>query len=643
MLDHHVDVRITDGFAQTTILQTFSNPNPHDVEALYAFPVPESASLSSVVIHSGETVLEGEVIPREEAERIYGEEKAKGNDVGMASKESYQRFEFRVFPVRPNVETRIEVIYYQPLSLDAGMGRYLYPIEEGGTDEQAESFWTRNEAVERSFSANVRIHSGYPLDGVRVKGFPGDPVQLDENTWEWSFSDAGGTLNQDLIVYYRLADNLPGRVDLLSYRSSENDPGYFMLTLTPGIDLEPIKNGADYLFVLDTSGSMSGKIATLAGGMERALGELRPEDRVFVVTFSNNATSLTRGWVPATEKGVLSLIEKVRNLNSSGGTNLYAGLKAGLREVDADRPTNLILVTDGVSNQGILSPAKFHELMKTVDLRFFGFLMGNSANAPLMKVLCEASDGFSAQVSNADDIVGQILLAKEKVAYESLLDVEVEFKGIGASEITEEFTGRVFRGQQLSLFGRYAKPGEAEIELKTRQTGGEKIYSTTVLFPDKKIDFPELERLWVMSRIEEVELQRDLGRLPGEEASDAIENLGVEYQLVTDETSMIVLSDEGFIRHGIERRNRDRLALESAAQTARIQPPASGSNAPVRPQTTRVDEKKPMFNQSAPRIGGGGAFGWEALVLLGLLVGAGWSGRKALEARRRNSWDGRNR
>lgn len=626
MMDHHVEVRITDGFARTSVQQTFSNPNPYDVEAIYAFPVPESASLSEVTIQSGETLLEGEVISKEEAERIYGEEKSKGNDVGMASKESYQRFEFRVFPVRPGVETQVEIVYYQPISIEAGMGRYLYPIEEGGTDEEAEAFWTRNSVVERSFSASVKVHSGYPLDGVRIKGFPGDPVRVDENTWEWTFSDAGGTLNKDLVVYYRLAENLPGRVDLLTYRTGENDPGTFLLTLTPGIDLSPIKSGADYLFVLDTSGSMSGKIATLAAGMEKALGELNPADRAFVVTFSNGANDLTRKWVPAVQPDISSLIEKVRNLNANGGTNVYAGLKKALRHIDADRPTNLILVTDGVTNQGILEPARFHELMKSVDLRFFGFLMGNSANVPLMNVLCEASDGFSARVSNSDDIVGQILLAKEKIAFESLLDVEVKIDGVAASEITEDFAGRVFRGQQLTLFGKYAKPGPAEITLKTRQTSGEKTYRTVVDFPEQASEFPELERLWALSRIEEVELQRDIGKLPATEAGDAIMALGIDYQLVTDETSMIVMTDEGFARHGIERKNQDRVAAEKAAQSSRNAPPLPG--AAVSRPTTRADQNQPMFQGNAPRIGGAGAFGWETALLMAFAGVAAWKVRR---------------
>jgi len=621
ILDHHVDVRITDGFARTIIQQTFSNPNPHDVEALYAFPVPESASLSEITIHSGETVLEGEVIPRDEAERIYEEEKSKGNDVGMGSKESYQRYEFRVFPVRPGVETQIEVVYYQPLKIDLGVGRYVYPIEEGGTDDAAESFWTRNEKVARAFSAEVTVHSGYPLDDLRIKGFPGDPVKQDAHTYTWRFDAPGGTLDQDLVVYYRLAQDLPGRVDLLTYKAGETEPGYFMMTLTPGIDLQPITQGSDYLFILDLSGSMNGKMATLSAGVEKALGKLRPEDRVHIVAFSDSARKLTRDWVALSPENVQQLINQVSGLTANGSTNLYDGLRLGLKQIDADRPTNVVLITDAVTNTGALDPADFHKLLKQHDVRLFGFLMGNSANWPLVRTICDASDGFYSSVSNADDIVGKILLAKEKIAYESLLDVDVQIKGLRTSDLTKDFSGKVFRGQQLTLFGRYQGGGEARLSLDARKTTGELNFDTSLEFPVRSLEYPELERLWAMSRIEQIELQQSIGQLSASESKESIRDLGVAYQLVTDETSMIVMADEGFLRHGIERRNKERMALEHDAQARRK---TTYTNATVAGQPVRSPraDKQPMFPSAAPRIGsgggGGGAFGLESIALLAL-------------------------
>lgn len=619
ILDHHVDVRITDGFARTSIQQTFSNPNPNDVEAIYAFPVPESASLSEITIHSGESVLTGEVVPREDAERIYEEEKSKGNDVGMGSKESYQRYEFRVFPVRPGVETRIEVVYYQPLKIDLGVGHYVYPIEEGGTDEQAESFWSRTETVKRAFSAEVSVHSGYPLDDVRIKGFPGAPIKVDANSYQWTFDAPGGTLNQDLVVYYRLAQDLPGRVDMLTYKPTDAEPGYFMMTLTPGIDLEPLSQGADYLFILDLSGSMEGKMATLTGGVEKTLGKLRPEDRVQIVTFSDKARKLTRDWKALTPDNVNGLITEVSGLRAGGSTNLYDGLRLGLKQLDADRPTNVILVTDAVTNTGTLDPAMFHQLLKQHDVRLFGFLMGNSANWPLMRAICDASDGFYSNVSNADDIVGKVLMAKEKIAYESLLNADVQIKGVRTSELTKDFSGKVFRGQQLAIFGRYHKGGEAQLQLDARKTSGELSFDTTVDFPEVSTSYPELERLWAMSKIEQIELLQSIGKLNTTETKNSIRDLGVKYQLVTDETSMIVMADEGFERHGIERNNKERIAREQAAQAERqsARAAAQASGQPV--QNTRVDQK-PMFDQNAPRIsgGGGGAFGLETIALLTL-------------------------
>ena len=630
ILDHHVDVRITDGFARTVIQQTFANPNPQPVEAIYAFPVPESSSLSEITIHSGETVLEGEVVPRAEAERIYQEEKSKGNDVGMGSKESYQRYEFRVFPVRPGVETRIEVVYYQPLKIDLGVGRYVYPIEEGGTDEAAESFWTRTDKVKRSFSAAVTVRSGYPLEEVRIKGFPGAAVQEDAHTYRWTFDAPEGTLNQDLVVYYRLAQDLPGRVDMLSYKPSPADPGYFMLTLTPGVDLEPLQAGADYLFILDLSGSMRGKLATLIAGLEKTLGELRPEDRAHIVTFSDQARQLTRNWQTLTPENVSRLTEQVSRMTTGGSTNLYDGLRLGLEQLDADRATNVILITDAVTNTGTLDPAQFHHLMKQHDVRLFGFLMGNSANWPLMRAICDASDGFYSAVSNADDVVGKILMAKEKISYEALLDVDVKIGGVRVNELAQDFGGKVFRGQQLTLFGRYQNGGPAQLTMDARKTSGEQRYTTTFDFPQQAAEYPELERLWAMSQIEQVGLYRSIGKLEAKEAKDSIRDLGVNYQLVTDETSMLVMATEAFERHGIERKNQQRIATEHAAQAQRRANYAQGQTAGSPVQSNRVDAT-PMFDRKAPRIGsggGGGAFGVESLLLLAL-TGAGLLARRS--------------
>jgi len=52
-------VVINNGFAMTEVQQTFYNPNNQDLEAMYSFPLPKSASLSEVTIYVGEREING--------------------------------------------------------------------------------------------------------------------------------------------------------------------------------------------------------------------------------------------------------------------------------------------------------------------------------------------------------------------------------------------------------------------------------------------------------------------------------------------------------------------------------------------------------------------------------------------------------
>ena len=597
--DHHVNVVINNGFSKTEVIQTFFNPNDLDLEATYACPVPKSASLSEFSMTIDEREIHGEVIEVEQAQKIYEEERDKGNETGLATKEEFQTFHFRVAPVRAGAATQIRYVYYQPVAIDTGVGRYLYPLEDGGTDEAAASFWYNNPKVEQSFSLDLELKSAWPIADIRLPGF--------ENQAQINERDGGGyhvrldlrnaTLNRDLVCYYRLADNLPGRVEMISYKPDEESPGTFMMVLTPGIDLQPLNRGADYVFVLDVSGSMADKIRTLGEGVSRALGEMKPGDRFRIVSFASQARELTSHWVDATAENVGEAIQKVKALRADGSTNLHDGLSLALKSLDDDRATSLVLVTDATTNTGVLEPREFHKLMKRYDVRVFGFLLGNNANWPLMRTICDASGGFWTGVSNADDIIGQILLAKSKVVFESLHHAEFSISGVSTSDLTQDFNEKIYRGQQLVVFGRYARGGTAKLRLKASLTGEDKDYTTQVKLPDFAEDHPELERLWAMSLIEQVEDRNNSGALSEEEAERKIRELGVAYQLVTDHTAMLVLSDEAFAEHGIERRNHRRTEVERQAQARRA------STAPV---SNRVDDGAPMFDGHAPSAGNGG-------------------------------------
>lgn len=640
--DHNVHVIIEDGYVVTEVEQVFANSGAQDFDAVYSFPVPEHAAVAEFTYWIDGKPVTGEVVRKKRAREIYEQEKAAGRETALAEKDEYRTFDISVAAVRAGQDVRTRLVYLQTAHTDTGIGRYFYPLEEGGVDEQRIAFWDVRDAVTGQFSFTLDLKSSYPVDAVRLPSQPGAQIdQLDPGLWRITLGAMPGAaqgdfdeqiavleesgavpaksvaqssaahLDTDIVVYWRHQAGLPGSVDLVTYKPDTSGRGTFMLTLTPGDDLPLITQGRDWVFVLDVSGSMSGKFATLAAGVEQALVQLKPEDRFRIVTFNNSSREITSDYVNATPENVSYYIDQVRNLQANGGTNLYAGLMTGLKSVDADRSSGIVLVTDGVANVGVTEKKKFLKLLEKSDIRLFTFVMGNSANRPLLEAMTEVSNGFSMSASNSDDIAGQLKLATGKLAFHAMHDVDLDIDGIKAADVQPDVIGSVYRGEQLVVFGHYWGEGEADVKLKARVAGSPIAYHTRFTFPDQSVLNPELERLWAYRQIEHLQSQLDYFGADAD-VEDAIADLAVEYGLVTDFTSMLVVRDEVFDMLGIKRTNRDRVANERSVREQR---------AAQQPVSRRVDQQQPMFNKSRPSFGGGGgALGLEVLFLLGLAL-----------------------
>ena len=74
-------------------------------------------------------------------------------------------------------------------------------------------------------------------------------------------------------------------------------------------------------------------------------------------------------------------------------------------------------------------------------------------------------------VSNSDDIVGQLLAATSKVTHEALHGVRIEIDGVRTADLTPSAPGSLYRGQQLVVFGHYWGDGTAEVRLNGHISG----------------------------------------------------------------------------------------------------------------------------------------------------------------------------
>ncbi len=658
--EHHVNVVIEDGYAITSIEQVFFNPTSDDLEAKYSFPVPRKAAVGEFTYWIDGKPVTGEVVEKEKARNIYKQEKQAGRETALTEQNSYKAFESHVYPVRANQDVRIKLVYIQPSHVETSIGRYVYPLEDGGTDTEKLAFWDYNNTVTERFSFKLLFRSSYPVDQFRLPKHPNAKVtKISEQEWSVELiNDATAntaitsesqalsnepqlssnsqlreetsssltknisatnivhTLDQDIVVYWRHKANLPGRVELITYKEADKERGTFMMTVTPGDDLSVITEGRDWLFVLDYSGSMQGKYHSMVEGVNKGLAKLNPKDRFRIIIFSDNAKEVTNGFVSATQSNVKQWSNTLLEQTPNGSTNLYDGIKLGIDMLDSDRSSALVLVTDGVANVGVTQKKSFLTLLEQHDIRLFTFVMGNSTNRPLLEGMVKVSNGFAINVSNSDDIVGQLMQATSKLTHQAFHDIKVKFSGIKVKDLTPEKIGSLYRGQQLTVMGHYWGDGLASVEIKGKISGQDKSYTTHFNFPKKSTLNPEIERLWAFNKIEDLENKMAyLGN--DKDTEQAITDIAIDYGLVTNYTSLIVMSEEQFAQYNIDRNNKKRVDNEHNKQQLR-------KNALVK--NNRVDSEKPMYQNSSANHSnssggnGGGSIGYGMILFFGALL-----------------------
>jgi Ca-activated chloride channel homolog len=231
----------------------------------------------------------------------------------------------------------------------------------------------------------------------------------------------------------------------------------------PGLPAEAGRPPLRLSLVLDRSGSMAGPKLAVARRCARWLAErLREADELALVAFDGRVRLL----VPRAPVDANRIRAAIASIGPGGQTNLSGGWLRGLGELmdaPADGPRKILLLTDGLANEGITDRADLVGMarrarLEGVSTSTIGF--GKAFDEDLLRDMADAGGGNTHFAATPDDAPG--IFARELegltrvVAHNVTLDVRPG-PAVGLLGVLNDYPSlAVEGGAQIELGDAYA-------------------------------------------------------------------------------------------------------------------------------------------------------------------------------------------
>ena len=183
----------------------------------------------------------------------------------------------------------------------------------------------------------------------------------------------------------------------------------------------------DMVIVLDRSGSMQGrKIEDARQAVLKLLSNLSAKDRFALITYSDGVQHVST--LDKVSENHREQIERlIHRITARGGTNLGAGLQAGINLLASvsqnENARKVILISDGLANKGITNPDRLGAIAAVAVQNEFAVStvgVGNNFNELLMTTIADRGAGNYYYLENplafAEVFQKELLFSKATLA-----------------------------------------------------------------------------------------------------------------------------------------------------------------------------------------------------------------------------------
>jgi Ca-activated chloride channel family protein len=579
-------IDILESTATTTIEIRLQNRSNRRQEAELIIPVPDGAVVRGFAYDGPHGKITAEVLPKDEAKRIYRQLVSKIRDPALAEFIGYNLIRSSVFPVEARGKQRIRLTYEHLLEVDGNRVDYVLPRTE-----------SLKYAVPWKVTANIKskrpISTVYsPSHKLKIKRITNKQMSVK------LAADAAKEPGPFRLSYLLQEDGVTA--SMFAYPDKKVGGGYFLLLA--GLPAEPPKNAdtpaikREVTLVIDRSGSMRNeKIKQVKEAALQIIAGLKKGEAFNIIIYNNTIQKFSNKPVIKSKETEEAATAYIEGLTATGGTNIHDALRETLGQEPIDEMLPIVLfLTDGLPTTGNTSEVAIRNVVMKSNphnRRVFTFGVGFDVNAALLEKIAAESRARAEFVLPKEDVEAKIGKVFGQLTGPTLADTQLQVvkrngaPAIGRTrDILPQKLPDLFEGDQIVLLGQYVGTKPITFKISGNYLGKKRQFKFKFKFDKANVRNGFVPRLWASRKIAElIDAVRQMGADPGKsdpkvkELVDEIVRLSTEFGILTEYTAFLAregteLSDRAEVYNEasrmLERRAmRDRSGISGVNQS----------------------------------------------------------------------------
>ncbi len=532
------------------VTQRFTNNEKKAIEAVFSFPLPAGATLSSLRILTGDRVITAVTEEREKAFEKYDEAISEGDGAFLLDQERPDLFVMSLGNLLPGQQVEIQLGMFQLLEAQADGARVSFPVvivpryfPAASATEISE--WERitpdyAARVPYGFSFNLKIMQNSALRTVESPSHP-IRVEFGQNEADVQLSHASVMPDKDIVINFSLAEKMQPGIAHCVFKGRE----HLLVELFPEIETEESPAPKEVVFVVDCSGSMQGdSIKEAVNALQLCVRSLNEGDYFQIVCFGSSFRRLFKKPQVLHDQTLEEATRLISSIGADmGGTEILPAMQAAVQGLQTEF-ASLMLFTDGeVGNEKEVIDFAVSSRGRC---RVFSFGIGNGASESLVRGVADRSGGAAEFIFPGERIEPKVLRQFRRLSAPILSEIETDWGCSGLEAVPSVF-GRLFSGEAIRFAARTepGKPLPAGLKVTlSAMCGAKKLTFTAETLSLSASSVPAL--WWAQKRIEMLENGEEKAgsgshqkRKKAKDIDSDMVEISKEYGIICSKTSFI--------------------------------------------------------------------------------------------------------